>query len=230
MPRRTRSVTSSVENGRAALGISTLPGFEREHGLVRLDRPLARHVAVADRTAVRVEEVEPSACRRRSVDDREPQPLRVGEAARAAAPARARAGRARPVRRRTRGAVVPVRRLAHLDEEQAAGQLAREVHDDGIAVGQAGVDRGGHRRRGVDDEQVAGRGGSSPRASKRACTGAASPALTSSRTWSRRRPAASGGWWASCAGSSTKPSGAGRCGRLDHGCPRSRRHQGASAS
>ena len=46
----------------------------------------------------------------------------------------------------------------------------------------------------------------SPRAVKRACTGAASPSLTSNRTWSRRPPAASGGWCASCSGSSTKPS------------------------
>ena len=35
----TSSVTSSVVNGRPALGISALPGLEREDGLVRVERP-----------------------------------------------------------------------------------------------------------------------------------------------------------------------------------------------
>ena len=62
-----------------------------------------------------------------------------------------------------------VGRPAHLDQQHAAGQLAREVHDDGLAVGQAAVDRGGDGGRGVHDDQVAGARGTSPRSAKRAC-------------------------------------------------------------
>ena len=51
---------------------------------------------------------------------------------------------------------MPCAGLAHLDQRHTAGQLAREVHDDGIAVGQAAVDRGGHRGRRVHDDEVAG--------------------------------------------------------------------------
>ena len=57
----------------------------------------------------------------------------------------------------TRGAVVPRAGWRTSTRSSPPGQLAGEVHDDGIAVGQPAVDRGRHRGRRVDDEQVAGR-------------------------------------------------------------------------
>ena len=46
--------------------------------------------------------------------------------------------------------------LADLGQHQAAGHLAGEVDDDGIAVGKAAVERGGDGGRRVDDDEIAG--------------------------------------------------------------------------
>ena len=94
---------------------------------------------------------------------RQPQPLRVGEARvqlHPPEPEQVELGRAVDDARRGRAR----RGLAHLHQQHAAGQLAREVHDDGIAVGQAGVDRGGHGRRGVHDDAGRRRRRNSPSA------------------------------------------------------------------
>ena len=125
---------------------------------------------------------------------------------------------ASPGASRNRGAVRAVGGLAHLDQPHAAGQLAREVHDDRVAVGQAAVDRGGDRRRGVHDER--GR----PATRKSAEVGEAGVHRRRRRPTADQQPhvvapspRASGGSCASCSASSAKSSGWVVSGR-GHGC------------
>ena len=128
IPRRASSSTSSAVNGRAALGISALPGSVPKICWYARERPAARRVAVADRLAVRGEVVD--------------APARRGAATRARAAASRAAGRASSGGRRRRASrSTPVRssaerdgahagRPAGFDEPEAAGHLGREVHAD----------------------------------------------------------------------------------------------------
>ena len=132
-------------------------GLTGEHGLVAPERPVAPHVPVADGPA---ELVQVLGDRAWDVELRQPQATRAGERAEEAhgaateqldvdAPAVGR-------RIDTEGRRAAPVRTAYLDQRHRAGQRAREVHHDRLAVGQAAVERGGERGRRVHHDQVAG--------------------------------------------------------------------------
>ena len=214
-PRPTRSVTSSVVNGRLALGISALPGSRR----TRSGRPRSatRVARAGSGSAGRARRGSRGARRRRRRTRSPPTGAasrRTGEQLDAPASEQVDARPDASTTQRHGGA----RRAGGAPRpERTTGQLAREVHDDGLAVGQAAVERGGTVAE-VFTTTRSPAWRNSPSSSKRASTGAASPSLTSRRTWSRRPPDASGGSCASCAGSSTKSSdGTDEVCGLDHG-------------
>ena len=194
-------------------------GLAREHGLVGLDRPFARHVAVADRTAVRVEEVEH---RRVVVEGRggEPQPLRVGESGVQLHASEPEQVDARPARRRPAARSCPSVGWRTSTRSTPPGSSPEKCTTTGSPSGRRASTAAGTVAEVFTTTRSPGRR-NSPSASKRACTGAASPSLTSSRTWSRRRPRlrAAGALRARGRARSraSVPTASGGVRRLDHG-------------
>ena len=128
-------------------------GFGAEDLLIRGERPRVRGVSVADRLAVAGQVVEHGAVQ---VWRRDPQAARAGEAFEqrdVSATRKIDVTGDVVVERRRR----VVDRLPCLDQPQPPWQLGREVDPDRSSVACRRCDRGGHRRRRVHDDEVAGR-------------------------------------------------------------------------
>ena len=103
----------------------------------------------------------------------EPQPTRAGEArVQSCDPARAEELDRRPARRGTAARSCRRRADGPRPASTPPGQLAREVHDDRVAVGQPAVDRGRNGRRRVTTTTRSPGARNSPSSGKRAWTGA----------------------------------------------------------
>ena len=138
--------------GARHLGAAGLGG---EHGLVGVERPLARDVAVADRVAVLGEELAQRVGPRDPASHSRAPPAYGATSSTSVSPGSddALAGAGAAVRARAVGG-------AQLDDPPRAVQLevrrgGGEAQLDGLAAGERPGHGGGQRRRDVDDEQVA---------------------------------------------------------------------------